>query len=87
MKKMNRNHIHMSTSLPEDKQGVISGIRKDAQVLIYLDVERSLKDGGVLWWISENGVVLKSEIKTWSEKQLGSAVRMCEGSCTLWAVH
>jgi 2'-phosphotransferase len=58
LKKMGRNHIHMSTGLPEDKLGIISGMRKDAEVLIYVDIQKSLKDGGVLWWISDNGVVL-----------------------------
>lgn len=58
LKKMGRNHIHFSTGLPEDKKGVISGMRSDAELLIYVDIEKSLQDGGVLWWISENGVVL-----------------------------
>ena len=58
LKKMGRNHIHFSTGLPEDKQGVISGMRGDAEVLIYVDIEKSLRDGGVPWWVSENGVVL-----------------------------
>jgi len=58
LKKMLRNHIHFSTGLPEDKQGVISGMRNDAEILIYIDIKKSLEDGGVLWWISENGVVL-----------------------------
>ncbi|KAL2076221.1 hypothetical protein VTL71DRAFT_1164 [Oculimacula yallundae] len=57
LKKMTRNHIHFSTGLPEDKQGVISGMRKDAEILIYVDVKQSLEDG-VEWWLSENGVVL-----------------------------
>jgi 2'-phosphotransferase len=58
LKRMNRNHIHFSTGLPEDKAGgVISGMRGDAEVLIYIDIKKSLDDG-VLWWISENGVVL-----------------------------
>jgi 2'-phosphotransferase len=57
LKKMTRNHIHFSTGLPEDKQGVISGMRSDAELLIYVDIRKSLEDG-VLWWISENGVVL-----------------------------
>jgi len=57
LKKMTRNHIHFSTGLPEDKQGVISGMRKDAEILIYVDIKKSLEDG-LLWWISENGVVL-----------------------------
>lgn len=55
---MGRNHIHFSTGLPEHKEGVISGMRSDAEVLIYIDIRRSLSEGGVLWWLSENGVVL-----------------------------
>jgi 2'-phosphotransferase len=58
LKKMSRNHIHFGTGLPEDKQGVISGMRGDAELLIYVDIKKSLEDGGILWWISENGVVL-----------------------------
>jgi 2'-phosphotransferase len=58
LKRMNRNHIHFSTGLPEDKKGaVISGMRNDAEILIYVDIKKSLQDG-VLWWLSENGVVL-----------------------------
>ncbi|KAI1302615.1 hypothetical protein F5Y03DRAFT_207554 [Xylaria venustula] len=47
---------------------VISGMRADAEVLIFVDVERALRDaaaengeageGGIKWWISENNVVL-----------------------------
>lgn len=58
LKKMGRNHIHFSTGLPEDRQGVISGMRNDAEILIYVDIRRSLEDGGVSWWLSDNGVVL-----------------------------
>lgn len=58
LKKMERNHLHFSTGLPEDKKGVMSGMRQDAELLIYVDIKKSLGDGGVLWWISENGVVL-----------------------------
>lgn len=54
---MTRTHIHFSTGLPEDPQGVVSGMRKDAEMLIYIDIRQSLEDGGV-WWISSNGVVL-----------------------------
>ena len=57
LKKMTRNHMHFSTGLPEDKEGVISGMRKDAELLIYVDIKQSLEDG-LLWWISENRVVL-----------------------------
>ncbi|KAK3692072.1 KptA family-domain-containing protein [Podospora appendiculata] len=60
---MGRNHVHCSTGLPEDAAaGVVSGMRRDAEVLIYLDVEGSLRNGeqagGIKWWMSDNGVVL-----------------------------
>jgi 2'-phosphotransferase len=57
LSRMDRNHIHFSTGLPEDKAGVVSGMRGDAELLIYVDIKKSLEDGGV-WWLSENGVVL-----------------------------
>jgi 2'-phosphotransferase len=56
LKKMGRNHVHCSTGLSGDL-GVISGMRGDAEILIYIDIRRSLEDG-VLWWLSDNGVVL-----------------------------
>ncbi|KXJ94440.1 KptA family-domain-containing protein [Microdochium bolleyi] len=37
---------------------VISGMRSDAELLIFVDVEQSLRDGGIEWWLSSNGVVL-----------------------------
>ncbi|KAI9508175.1 KptA family-domain-containing protein [Russula earlei] len=50
-----RNHIHLAQGVPED--GVISGMRKLSQVLIYIDVQKAL-DAGIPFFISENGVVL-----------------------------
>ena len=58
LKTMGRNHIHFVSGIPNDIQGVVRGMRSDAEILIYVDIHRSLRDGGVLWWISENGVVL-----------------------------
>ncbi|KUI59568.1 tRNA 2'-phosphotransferase 1 [Cytospora mali] len=58
LRRMGRTHVHCSTGLPEDEQGVISGMRKDAEVLVYVDVRRSLEDGAMTWWVSDNGVVL-----------------------------
>ncbi|KAI0397768.1 KptA family-domain-containing protein [Xylariaceae sp. FL0594] len=44
---------------------VISGMRSDAEVLIFIDIERALRDSaenpgpdGIKWWMSENNVVL-----------------------------
>lgn len=56
--RMGRNHVHCSTGLPADGE-VLSGMRGDAELLVYVDVRRSLEDGsGMRWWVSENGVVL-----------------------------
>lgn len=49
---------------PEEQQQqqqqpkVISGMRADAEVLIFVDVEASLRNGDMTWWLSSNGVVL-----------------------------
>ncbi|KAM7202111.1 RNA 2'-phosphotransferase, Tpt1 / KptA family domain containing protein [Naviculisporaceae sp. PSN 640] len=58
LKPMGRNHVHCSIGLPEDEKGVISGMRKDAELLVYVDVEKSIREAGMKWWMSENGVVL-----------------------------
>ncbi|KAL2166713.1 hypothetical protein VTG60DRAFT_2276 [Thermothelomyces hinnuleus] len=61
LRPMGRNHVHFSTGLPEDTDaGVISGMRRDAELLVYVDVAASLRDGGggIRWWMSDNGVVL-----------------------------
>ncbi|GFP53961.1 tRNA 2'-phosphotransferase 1 [Trichoderma asperellum] len=55
LKVMGRNHIHCSTGTPEE--GVMSGMRKDAELVIEIDVEKSLQDG-IQWWRSDNGVLL-----------------------------
>jgi len=57
LRPMGRNHVHFSTGLPEDEAGVISGMRRDAELLVYVDVEASIREGAQ-WWISDNGVVL-----------------------------
>ncbi|KAK7402986.1 tRNA 2'-phosphotransferase [Neonectria punicea] len=55
LKVMGRNHVHCSTGTPED--GVVSGMRRDAELLVEIDVEASLREG-VTWWKSDNGVLL-----------------------------
>lgn len=57
--RMGRTHVHCSMGLPEDEEaGVVSGMRGDAELLVYVDVRRSLEEGAMSWWVSENGVVL-----------------------------
>ena len=56
LSKMSRQHIHFALGLP-GAEGVISGMRKTAEVLIYLDVEKCLSEGIALFR-SENNVIL-----------------------------
>ncbi|KAK7422876.1 tRNA 2'-phosphotransferase [Neonectria magnoliae] len=55
LKVMGRNHVHCSTGTPED--GAVSGMRRDAELLVEVDVEASLREG-ITWWKSDNGVLL-----------------------------
>ena len=41
-----------------EEEKVISGMRRDANVLVWVDVRRSISDGGLKWWRSANGVIL-----------------------------
>ncbi|KAL8556521.1 hypothetical protein ACS0TY_004099 [Phlomoides rotata] len=56
LKRMKRLHVHFSCGLPTDGE-VISGMRRDVNVLIFLDVRKALEDGMKLY-ISENKVIL-----------------------------
>lgn len=56
LKKMGRNHVHFASGLPR-VDGVISGMRDDCQVLIYLDAKKALQ-GGMKLYMSANGVIL-----------------------------
>lgn len=66
LRRMGRNHVHCSTGLPPTSSSssasnsvvVVSGMRHDAELLVYIDVRRSLEDGAMAWWRSDNGVVL-----------------------------
>ncbi|RDA92811.1 hypothetical protein CP533_0822 [Ophiocordyceps camponoti-saundersi (nom. inval.)] len=57
LRPMGRNHVHCSTGDPDEDGGVVSGMRRDAELIVEIDVEASLRSG-VGWWLSENGVVL-----------------------------
>ncbi|KAL2337462.1 hypothetical protein Fmac_011908 [Flemingia macrophylla] len=56
LKRMKRLHVHFSCGLPTDGE-VISGMRRDVNVLIFLDVRRALEEGMKLY-ISDNMVIL-----------------------------
>ncbi|KAK7390108.1 hypothetical protein VNO78_25407 [Psophocarpus tetragonolobus] len=56
LKRMKRLHVHFSCGLPTDGE-VISGMRRDVNVLIFLDVRKALEEGLKLY-ISDNKVIL-----------------------------
>ncbi|CAK7271616.1 tRNA 2'-phosphotransferase [Sporothrix epigloea] len=65
LRRMTRNHVHCGC-LEMDEGGLVDragrpipGLRRDAQVLVFLDVRRALREDPTLkWWRAANGVVL-----------------------------
>lgn len=60
LNKMARQHIHFAKGLPGES-GVISGMRGNCQVLIYVDIAKMLNDG-IKIYCSDNGVILSEGI-------------------------
>lgn len=56
LKSQSRMHIHCAISEPEDNQ-VISGMRSDTKVLIYIDMEKAMNDN-IKFYLSKNKVIL-----------------------------
>lgn len=56
LSKMNRQHIHLSVDLPNTKE-VISGMRSNCQIAIYIDIEKAIRDG-IKFYKSANNVIL-----------------------------
>ena len=72
---MARNHVHFASgpTLDEVSGGasgdkVISGMRRDAQILIYVDIKKALEDG-MKWFKSENGVILTEGVEEVKEDE------------------
>ncbi|KAJ9646180.1 tRNA 2'-phosphotransferase [Knufia peltigerae] len=52
------------------KNKVISGMRSDAQILVYVDIRRALvEQPDMKWWRSENGVVLTDGVAVTTKKE------------------
>ncbi|CAF4770423.1 unnamed protein product [Rotaria sp. Silwood1] len=56
LSKMNRTHIHFAPGLPK-QSGVISGMRSNAELYIYIDMKKALTDG-FKFFVSNNNVIL-----------------------------
>ncbi|KAK5054687.1 hypothetical protein LTR84_001579 [Exophiala bonariae] len=74
---------------------VISGMRTDAQILVYIDIRKALQEEPeIKWWRSENGVILTEGIATDSQPEGGvklvpkkywlAAVEIKQGLGLLW---
>lgn len=55
-----RRHLHFAPNLPGE-EGVISGMRQNCQVAIYMDMEKAL-DAGISFFVSSNNVILTEGI-------------------------
>ncbi|XP_014268089.1 tRNA 2'-phosphotransferase 1 [Maylandia zebra] len=56
LSRMKRTHIHLAQGLPGE-DGIISGMRKDCDLAVFIDVPKALADGIKFFW-SENDVLL-----------------------------
>ena len=54
--RMGRHHVHLAKGLLGEK-GVVSGMRRDAEVFIWVNVHEAIK-GGLTFYESTNGVIL-----------------------------
>ncbi|XP_040266387.1 tRNA 2'-phosphotransferase 1 isoform X1 [Bufo bufo] len=57
LSRMNRAHIHFSTQLPGEGEGVISGMRRDCELAIFIDLPKATADQIPFFW-SVNRVLL-----------------------------
>ncbi|XP_073410688.1 tRNA 2'-phosphotransferase 1 isoform X1 [Dendrobates tinctorius] len=57
LSRMNRTHIHLSTQLPGEGDDVISGVRRDCEVAIFIDLPKATADQIPFFW-SANRVLL-----------------------------
>ena len=61
LNKMARTHVHFTASDKIDGQNVVSGYRKDCEILIYLDIKKitsAIQNNDLVFQISENNVIL-----------------------------
>lgn len=56
LSRMRRRHVHLAKGLPGDGQ-VVSGMRADSTVAVWVDVARGIREG-LPFYVSANGVVL-----------------------------
>jgi len=60
LSKMGRQHIHFASGR-FGEEGIISGLRKTCEILIYVDIDMAISDG-IVFYRSENGVILSEGV-------------------------
>lgn len=60
LNRMERSHIHFAHGTPDDVS-VVSGMRKNSSVLIFIDAAKAMADG-IQFYKSSNGVILSNGI-------------------------
>ncbi|KAM3613178.1 uncharacterized protein V6R79_021985 [Siganus canaliculatus] len=83
LSRMKRAHIHLAPGLPGE-DGVISGMRRDCDLAVYINVPKALADGLEFFW-SENGVLLTAGDKEGKllPKYFSRALRLRPTKCIL----
>ena len=93
LSRMKRNHVHFACGLP-GASGVISGMRRASEVLVYVDADAAMR-GGLVFYRSANGVILTAGdsrgcvplafVSRAVRASDGSTLRRCRGGATLVA--
>ena len=63
LNRMKRNHMHFAPGFPKGKEGVISGMRKNCTIYIYVDGAKCARHPDVTFYRSANGVLLTAGVK------------------------
>jgi 2'-phosphotransferase len=95
LKCMGRTHIHLSPLAAyqefsekgagkDGKEGALSGMRRDADVVFVVDARKAAVEGGCRFWRSENGVVLTEGREGVLAMEFVERVEDRRGLGTLW---
>ena len=57
LSRMARKHIHLA-SVDWDDATMVSGMRRSSEVLLYVDLQMAIEEGGLAFFISSNRVIL-----------------------------
>ena len=82
LSKMKRQHIHFAVNDTKNDSQVISGMRTNCEVLIWIDIKKAINDG-YEFFISDNGVILTEGKNGIIPPDYFSFVNNREDGCTI----